>query len=281
MEATATATAAPPPSPLVTARPYRLRVPVGYDPAHPAPLLVLLHGYGSSGAELESFFSAASLADSKGVFVAIPDGTKDGAGKRFWNATDACCNFGNAKVDDVAYLVALLDDVAARHAIDPKRVFLVGHSNGGYFAHRAACERAERIAGIVSIAGMTWKDASKCTPSAPVAVAQIHGDADSVVHLDGGHIRDDPSRPEYPSARETVAGWAAKDHCTGPLARADTALDLDPQLAGAETTIERATGCPAGAAAELWTVHGMGHMPRASPAWGEAVWGFCAAHGRN
>lgn len=268
------------PSPLVAARPFRLHVPAGYDATKPAPLLVLFHGYGSDAAEFERFLRPNALADTKGLFVAIPDGTRDGSGKRFWNATDACCNFGHVNVDDVAYLSAILDDVEARYAIDPDRVFLAGHSNGGYFSHRAACDLSHRVAAVASIAGMLWKDTSKCAPTHAVSVAQIHGDADGVVHIGGGHLRDDPGRPEYPSARETVEAWAKKDGCATTFEPLENKLDLDPTLPGAETSITRATSCPSGVGVELWTVHGEGHVPSASGAWMESIWSFFEAHPR-
>jgi polyhydroxybutyrate depolymerase len=40
----------------------------------------------------------------------------------------------------VAYLGAVIDDVAAHYTVDPKRFFVIGHSNGGFMAHRLACE---------------------------------------------------------------------------------------------------------------------------------------------
>jgi polyhydroxybutyrate depolymerase len=265
---------------LVAARPYRLEVPSADDGKTPLPLLVLFHGYGSSGAEFAAMFSTHALADAKSMFVAVPDGTFDANHRRFWNATDACCNFGGMKVDDIGYLGALLDDVASKHAVDPKRVFLVGHSNGGFFAHRAACEMSSRIAAIASIAGPTWKDASRCTPTTPVSIAQIQGDADSIIHIGGGHMKDDPSRPEYPSARETIERWEARDGCGG-LVTTDIAYDLDPLLKGFETGVEAANGCPKNVGLELWTVHGMGHSPRPSPAWAETIVSFLMSHPKS
>ncbi len=120
------------------------------------------------------------------AFVAHPDGTPDRADRRFWSATDACCDFGGANVDDVAYLTAVIDDVAARYAIDPKRVWVAGISNGGFMAHRLACERADKIAAIVSFAGATWADPARCAPTAPVSVLEVHGAADPVVRYEGG-----------------------------------------------------------------------------------------------
>src|SRR5260221_13387825 len=37
-------------NPLITARPYHFHVPPGYSPGTPAPLLLMFHGYGSTGA---------------------------------------------------------------------------------------------------------------------------------------------------------------------------------------------------------------------------------------
>lgn len=70
-----------------------VQVPSDYQPTTPAPLLILLHGYTSSGAETEAILQFAPEADARGLIYAFPDGTQDPLGNRFWNATDACCNF--------------------------------------------------------------------------------------------------------------------------------------------------------------------------------------------
>src|SRR5205814_3467937 len=114
-------------------------VPPGYDATKPTPLLILLHGYTASGAQQEMYFKLGPVANAQGFLYAIPDGTVDGAGNRFWNATDACCNYFGSAVDDVAYLGAIMDDVGTRYNVDPKPIFVVGHSNGGFMAHRLAC----------------------------------------------------------------------------------------------------------------------------------------------
>lgn len=41
---------------LVVDRPYTLRVPDAYDRARPAPLVVLLHGYGNHARGIEAYF---------------------------------------------------------------------------------------------------------------------------------------------------------------------------------------------------------------------------------
>jgi len=266
------------PPPLApTARPYGLYVPAALDRSKAAPLVVFFHGYGSTGASSARGFGLMGLADAHGFVLAYPDGTLDAQGRRFWNATNACCNFENVDVDDVAYAAWILDDVASRTSIDRKRVYVAGHSNGGFMAMRLACDLAPRVAAAVSLAGAAWQDASQCNPSEPVSVLQIHGDADGIVHYGGGILFDKPARA-YPGAETTVATWASKDHCAGPPVRTGATLDFDAQLPGGETRIAQATGCPPGISVDLWTVGGGSHGPSPTPAGLDAMWSWMAAH---
>ncbi len=69
-------------------RPVKVALPPGVDPSVPAPLLMLLHGYGSSGDEEETYLRLGAAAAQNGVIYLHPDGTTDSYGARFWNATD-------------------------------------------------------------------------------------------------------------------------------------------------------------------------------------------------
>ena len=199
-------------------------MPAGYDARHPAPLVVLLHSYTSNGQAQADYFGLPALADKAGFLLATPDGTRDIMGDRFWNATDACCDWFHSGVDDVAYIDTVIDEIAARHSVDPARVFLVGHSNGAFMSHRYACERADRVAAIVTLAGMQWKDQSQCRPSSPVSVLQVHGRDDGNIEYEGGTSSNGAS---YPGALETVDDWAYHNGCDGALAATGRRLDLD------------------------------------------------------
>lgn len=260
---------------LVAARPYDAKVPSGYDAKKPTPLVILLHGYSATGALQESYFKLGAVADAKTFLLATPDGTLDSSGKRFWNATDACCNFGAVKVDDVAYVSAIIDDMSKKYNVDPKRVYLVGHSNGGFMSHRAACDLSPRIAAIVSLAGAQWKDPSKCKPTSPVSVLEVHGNADTTISYDGGSTY--AGGPPYPSAKETVADWAKLEGCADTLTATTEKHDLESTLAGEETRVDRYMGCKS-AAVELWTIEGGGHIPTFTAQWASLVYGFLEAH---
>jgi len=259
--------------PLVLARPYAEVVPASYDPATPTPLVVLLHGYGANGFLQDIYFGMTAAVESRGVLYAYPDGTADVDGQLFWNATDACCGDASRRGDDVAYLTAVIDDMSARYNVDPKRVYLVGHSNGGFMSYRMACDRAPRIAAIVSLAGMTWQDAGRCAPAEAVSVLHVHGDQDEVIRYDGGV----DNGAVYPSAVASVALWAAYDGCAADLVATGVTRDLDARVPGAETEVAAHPGCPVGAV-ELWTIHGAGHVPSFQSDWAGTLLDWLLAH---
>jgi polyhydroxybutyrate depolymerase len=233
----------------------------------------VLHGYSASGRGQASYFGLFDGSEKHGYLLAYPDGTTDARGYRFWNATDACCNFFGSQVDDVAYLSAVIDDVESRYNVDTRRIFVVGHSNGGFMAHRLACEIGNRLAAVVSLAGATWKDPGRCPAGSPVNVLQAHGDADDTI-LYGGS-------PAYPSAQETVATWAQKNGCAGSLQPTGARFDLDTKLPGAETQEQTFTGCPPNGAVTLWTLDGGGHVPSLGTEWPEAVWIYVSSHAKT
>jgi polyhydroxybutyrate depolymerase len=265
------------PNPLARERPYGLHLPRTWDRSVAAPLVVMLHGYGSSGEAHAESFHLPALSDEAGFVLAYPDGLVDSRGKRFWNATEACCDFDGRGVDDVAYVTYLIDDVSSRMPIDARRIYVVGHSNGGFMAHRLACELAPRIAAIVSIAGAGRKDPSRCVPSEPVSVLEIHGDADDIIRTAGGRVFDMSGR-EYPGAVDTVTAWAKRLGCDPAMRPAGGPLDLDEVVAGPETTEADFTSCRGGVDVALWTVHGGDHLPHPSHAGLLAAWSWLAAH---
>ncbi|MFO0758096.1 MAG: PHB depolymerase family esterase [Byssovorax sp.] len=254
-------------------RPVEVIVPSSYDKTKPAPLLLLLHGYSVNGNVEELYFQLAPLAEKYGFLYAYPTGTIDQSGQYFWNATDGCCNFYGSDVDDSAYLSSLITEIEGKFSVDPRRVYLAGHSNGGFMSYRMACDHADQIAGIVSLAGAMWFDTSKCKPSGPVSVVQLHGTMDAEVPYDGDAMS------LVPSAASTIADWAGYDGCDAMGAETAMPLDADATIAGAETTVERhAKGCEKGSAVELWTIDKGTHVPGLTTEAREGIFAFLMAH---
>lgn len=262
------------PLPFGGARPVKLFVPGSYQRGQAAPLVVLLHGYSADGKFEDEYLGFTEAANARGVLYAFPDGVIDAGGKRFWSATDACCNFDDQPVDDVAYLGGLVDEIAQSYDVDPRRVYFVGHSNGGFMSYRMACERADLVAAVVSLAGVLPSDLSRCQPSQPVSVMHVHGTLDETIRYEGGVFSGAP----YPGAVTTVERWAQLNGCA-PGGTTDAGdQDLDSSIPGGETSVERYQACQPGGAVELWTISGGSHLPGVRPALAQAALGFLLAH---
>ncbi len=245
-----------------------LLVPDDYQANAPAPLIVLLHGYGSNGVQQNDYMRIGELVNRYGFILATPDGTQETQGRnaRFWNASDACCNFYASDLDDAAYVLNIINTVKAGYQIDERRVYLIGHSNGGFMSYRTAHAYSNVIAGIASLAGAE-ATVAQGAPANPVHILQIHGTADGTIAYDGGDIQGNV----YPSAEETVTRWAGYNGCSVDGVVTAT-LDLDSSLDGLETTVTRFNdGCQPGGSAELWTIADGAHIPQISSVFPEKV----------
>ena len=256
-------------------RPYDVFVPSNYDGATPLPLVMLLHGYGATGEVQDEYFGLQPLAEERGFLYVHPEGTTDSTERQFWNATDACCDDFASGVDDSTYLLDVIAQIEADYRVDPSRIFVVGHSNGGYMSYRMACDHADVIAAIVSLAGATFADTSLCAPAVPVSVLEIHGTADPVVGYEGGTRE---GQAGFPGATTTVATWAGYDGCGPDPVAAATTLDLVSDLDGAETSVQSFPDCPPGVGVELWTMNDGEHVPNLSNDFTPAVIDFLFAH---
>jgi len=262
-------------------RPVQVHVPPSYRGGVPIPLVVLLHAYRTSGDFVDYYFQLQPLADSVGFLYVHPDGSKDSAGDEFWNATDACCDTDHSGVNDSGYLEGVIRDIEAQYSVDPKRIYVVGHSNGGFMAYRMACDHADTVAAIVSVAGAMFKDANACKASRPVSVLEVHGTSDDAIPYGGGQFLGSP----VPGARASVSDWARFDGCVQPSAsgnRLDIIADDPSQstpLNGKETRVSiYRKGCRAGTEVQLWTVVGGNHIPEFSREFAPDLIKFLFAH---
>lgn len=247
-------------------RPYRVFVPAsgaagaGIDAAGvDAPLVLLLHGYTGSAETVIATTDVVAEAGRRGAVVVVPDGQVDSLGNRFWKATEACCDFWDSGDDDSEYLARVIGAVRDEYRTDPDRVLVIGHSNGGFMAYRMACDHADLVSGIASLAGAMHLDPADCSPGEPVRVVQVHGTADVVVGYEGGRVL---GGPPHPGALDSVRMWAGVNGCTGrdPVTRPGR-LDVDATVAGPESVLATVDGCPAEGTVALITAEGGGHLP--------------------
>jgi polyhydroxybutyrate depolymerase len=252
----------------VMGRAYCVHVPSA--PRAGLPVVLLLHGYTSSGESQARYFDLDSSVDRRAFILVKPNGKPDAAGHRYWNAGR---QLSPKAPDDLAYLTAVLKDVVTAFGADGNRIFVVGHSNGAFMANRLACERSDRIAAIVSLAGAV--DPAACHPAQPVSVLTVHCTTDPLIQYTGGSAG---FLGVYASADVTLAFWAKAEGCSG-VKTSGKPLHLTCNSTAAETSVFSYAGCPAGIGVEHWKLEGIGHVPNfALPAWPDAVLDFLWAH---
>jgi len=254
-------------------RPFKLQVPTSYTKGKSAPLIIALHGYTSSGADTEKYLKLGPAANARGILYVAPDGSLDNNGLQFWNATPACCNFSGSKVNDEAYIMSIINAVSKKYNVDQKRIYVVGHSNGGFMSHHMACSDSNRIAAIASFAGATYKDQSMCKPGQPITVLQIWGTVDETISYTGGALL-----APYPGAAETIADWAKLDKCNAKIITSPTKIKIEGSIPGNETTVSDYAGCAAKTTVELWSIAGGHHVPMLASDVATRLVNFLLAH---
>ncbi|MFK7960290.1 MAG: PHB depolymerase family esterase [Phycisphaerales bacterium] len=244
--------------------PVTVYIPAGYDPAVPTSLVILLHGYMNTGQDVEDWLQFSALVDELNFLYLHPTGDTDAIGNPYWNATDACCDLFGEGTDDSSYLRDVVETMQTTFNVDDRSIHFAGHSNGGFMSYRMACDHADLVASVLSLAGATHIDPADCSPDEPVHVLQVHGTADGVISFGGGCI---PFSGCYPSAMQTAAQWANFGGCDPAPMPGPINLDLVANLPGAETTVTQyIENCADGGSAELWTIPGAPHSPAFTPA---------------
>lgn len=237
-------------------RPVHLVVPESARPG--APLVLVLHGGGGRGDRMDKAmgYGMSREASKRGWVLAFPDGIENG-----WNdgrkpVTEK--DRRRSKVDDVGFLNAVVDRLAADGLIDPARVMVVGVSNGGHMAYRLAVEDAERFSTIVPIIANHPGVISKRTPSGPVSVMVMNGTEDPLVPYNGGQLTVlDQKRGRVLSTDATIDWWAKNASCHAePLEKA--LPDRDPDD-GTRIWIRSIQDCADGKEVTLVRVQGGGH----------------------
>jgi len=112
-------------------RSYHVHVPPQYDPKKPAPVVLAYHGAMTNGQIMTVFSGLNKKADEAGFLAVYPNGNGSGKMMLVWNAGGIRDKATDEKLDDVGFTAKLLDDLATFAAVDPKRVYATGISNGG------------------------------------------------------------------------------------------------------------------------------------------------------
>jgi len=235
-------------------RRYLLHVPAMVK--DPAPLVIAMHGGGGKATTMVRLSRFNALADQEGFIVGYPEAL-DG----YWNdgrGVEAMRSHRES-INDVKFLRAVVDDVAAKHQIDSTRVFATGISNGGFMSHRLAVEASDMVASIAPVVGgLAQPLAKRFAPKYPVSILIVQGDADPIVPIGGGGIGlpGDKKRGEILPTTETLALYVKRNGNVGEPTK--TTLDKDPNDKFSVEIAKYPDG-PGGVKTQYYLVHGGGH----------------------
>ena len=118
-------------------RSYYLMVPEGVTAAHPAPLLLLLHGSGRNGQSLMDKWK--DIGVKEGIVLVAPDAIKPEG----WSTPE----------DGPDFLHDVVTQVVANYAIDQRRMYVFGHSGGATFALYMGLFESQYFAAVAIHAG--------------------------------------------------------------------------------------------------------------------------------
>jgi len=230
-------------------RSYEIDLPARRDRAEALPVVIVFHGGGGNADSVRRQTRMSAKGDAEGFIAVYPQGSGGIAGKlRTWNA-GTCCGYAmQQRIDEIAFVAALLDDLQATVAIDRARVYATGISNGAMMAYEVACALADRVAAIAVVAGeMTALD--RCRPTRPVPVLVIHGSADRNLPVDGGIGAKAFAVHEVRSVASALDFWRRHDGCGN-----DARVEIDGAVRRT-----RYLACGGDAAVELISIEGGGH----------------------
>jgi len=216
---------------------YLVHLPPSYDGMKRTPLVLNWHGLTSNAQQQEFFSNFDPVADDEGLIVVYPN-SPDAS----WNA-GTCCASNAPTRDDVGFARALVAEISSKACIDPKRIYAMGMSNGGFMSFRLGCDAADLFAAIAPVAGKIG--ITGCQPARPIPLLAFHGTADTLVAYSTGGLS-----PDMLTVPDTARKWAELDACTkGP----------DVSLERGNVRCEAWSSCQGGTSVTLCTVDGGGH----------------------
>jgi polyhydroxybutyrate depolymerase len=156
-------------------REVRVHLPAGYGTAGPVPLLLNLHGSGSTAAKQEAQSGLDTTADAHTFIVAYPQAIRPTGSGFAWNIPGTP-TFAATGPDDVGFLTHLVTVLRHDFCVDPARVYASGFSGGARMVSQLACTPGVRLAGIAVAGGL--RAPAPCHPAHPLPVLAFHGTAD-------------------------------------------------------------------------------------------------------
>lgn len=254
---------------------YAVYIPAGLSAGTAVPLVVVMHGCTMTAGQMAAASDYDALAARDHFIVMYPDGDPlDEMQNRCWKGLYAP-NLEGRGANDAGAVADMTRAVMKSWRVDPERVYAMGISAGAFEAAILGMYYPDVYAAIGIHSGAAYMGGEpRCLPNnggtatagalagagfaamgsrarvMPVFV--IHGDADDTI--------------PYACAAEAVSQWLGVDNLVLRHEGRPAVPESSPGVRNATVpgghaytvlTYDDTSGCPV---AQMWTVHGMGHI---------------------
>ncbi len=230
-------------------RTFLVQLPSGYTASKSYPVIFFFHSIRGRDTSWVANRSAGDYVE-KYQYIAVYG---QGANGGYWNVGG---NYPFKPVNEPHFVQAMYNWLQLNTSIDTKRVYAIGSSNGAILVHYLAIQM-NLFSAVATISGSLYTDEMKSTAK-PIAMLQIHGQADKTVPYGGGY---NPWGYTFLSAEETARQWAKVNSCD--------AAPSTTQLHGSMVTAYTYNNCKTGKPVILYSLPGVPHkvMQNADADW--------------
>ena len=186
-------------------------LPSSYNPEDPPPLLVNMHGFGGTNSAFYNYSQFDAIAEAHGVVVVYPQGHENS-----WNAGWCCGEAKDVGLDDVGFILSMIETISDNITVDDSRIYASGHSNGCAMTHKLANEASHVFAAAGCMALYLLEDPH---PSySPISLIEVHGVLDGVIPYGTSYSSSmyfDGSLDGEEGAIQNIMDWAEMNGCEG------------------------------------------------------------------
>ncbi len=235
------------------------------------PVMLVLHGDGGTGAGIKGYSGFDAVSNTQNFLAVYPD-AKNSSWNRYADNVPGDAGLNNPSApDDVLFISDLISYLCNTYQINSQKVYVTGHSAGGFMSYNLALQLPNKIAAFCPVAGSLWGDNTfintylSSASYVEVPIYHIHGDADATV--------------SYPDPNHTPAAWGewplsgiAYQNCNQSTYTSTTSIITN--------SVTRLSFCaPTSAVKEvsLIRIHGGGHNWPNVSGFNAAlyIWNFC------
>lgn len=231
---------------------WKLLVPDSLENDTLVPLVVDIHGYTQDMDKHNNMTGFADIAIEEGFIVVYPNGYENS-----WNAGDICCGVAHQEgIDDLNFLLALVENLTETQPIDTDRIYVSGWSNGCGMTQMLAVEASELFAaaGCMSF----YLIAPPSSNYTPIPFMEVHGLLDDLIlYGNTGLLYAFTQETGWieEGAIQNLEDWKNINNCVGTTPEIITVQD--------DYDIRGYSDCDNGAEVRLMTLYYGGHNPYA------------------